>query len=78
MKELKIKYNAILKQQAIAMEWFESEDFRERFKEEGQPFIERVELKYKRYEEARVKILKALQDNGEAPTVEEIIRGFKI
>ena len=78
MKELKKRYNVILRQQNKAFEWFASSDFESRFKVEGEKFFNKALLKYNLYEKERIEILKSLEKNNIKVSTEEIISGFEI
>ena len=77
MRELKLRYNAILKQQSKAVAWFESDDFSNRFKAEGEPFFNKALARWNQYEALRIDILDKLEAHGEKVTREEIILGFE-
>ena len=78
MKKLKTRYNAILIQQEKAVKWFQSEDFHNKFREQGEAFFDRAFARWTMYEEQRVKILKELEAQGERITTEQILLGFEL
>lgn len=77
MKELKMLYNKIIKQQDKAMEWFGSDDFKTRFEKEGQDLVNKSAFKYRQYDKKRIEILNKLEKNGVNVSINEIIYGFK-
>ena len=77
MQSIKNEYNKILEAQAKAFKWFESKDFEDRFKKEGEAFFNRALAKYNKYEKRRLQLLDELELKSVHVTREEIILGFK-
>ena len=76
--ELKIKYNAIIKKQEEAFTWFESEDFKKKFELQGGAFFDKCALRYKYFEDMRIKTLNDLEELGVKTTTNNIIYGFTV
>lgn len=76
--DLKQKYNNVLATQNKAIEWFESDDFQEKFKAHGAKFFDRAYERWEQTERNRIELLIALEALEANVTIHNIIYGFDI